>query len=347
MRDLALIGLAAVLFSAGCQKPEAPTPPQPTPAPPAAATAPTTVGLPAPPPQRHALPLALLDMRLRDPQTAGRLVSTEHPEGLALQAVGLNLCQTGYVLQALFRDPKGELRATPPLPLPVLREAPYVHRDPEVPEQRIETNFEEASMSRLRGVVRVIDDETDDALLELQIDTVPVGVPSGPGLGALGCFTTGQWSIEEGGRELEGPVSAVWDNKVTYWVGLRLDAEHTIDFWVTIAPQHRRPGRVLRGDLERVGAQPRKFPFRVVFRTRNADGTVTEIPAQSGQLMAAFTRDHAEGPLRVEMKNLKMPEWKGPFSGQTLDTVRAETLVVTDLKGSRVPIPGTVAPAQK
>lgn len=338
MRRLSLIALTLGLACEAKQpKPTPPAEPDPQPK---AAPAPVDA---SPPPERLSVPLPILDMRLGRRGGAGQI---EWPDGkaLPLEAVGLNLCETGYVLQAFFRDAKGHLQATPALPLPeLIAGADYHHTEPSIPGQALVTKFDEASMRKLRGTIRLVTDTKLEPVLRLDVDAVPIGVASTPGLGAQGCYTTGRWTLHDDGKEIEGPTSAVWDNKVTHWVSLRLDETHAVEFWLTLPPQHRQPGRMVRGDLARIGQDLKNVPFRVVFTER--DGIEKrEIPAESGGVTAAFTRANPQGPLRVELTNLAFPKWRGPHAGETVDLLRAETLIVTDLKGAQVPVPsdGTV-----
>ncbi len=308
---------------------------------PSGATQPPTVrDLPSGLAERTALPMVVLDMRLRSKTPAGEMHQRGIENAVPLQAVGLNLCQTGWVLQGFFRDRDGRLQATPPLPLPRLVAGErFEHRDPAVEGQSIVTEFSQASLENLTGTLKVLDDDVEVPSLRLDIDTRPVGIAAGKGLGALGCFTTGEWSLNVGSTDARGPAAAVWDNKLTFWLGARLDESHSVDVWLTIPPQHRQPGRVVRGDLGRVLAEPKKYPFRVVFSEGIGEGK-TEVPATSGKFSASFTRANPEGPIRVEIENLEFPPWDGPLAGTTVDQFRIETLVVTDIEGSRVPIPG-------
>jgi hypothetical protein len=297
-------------------------------------------------PERLALPLKLLDMRIEGPD-AGTLYDENFPDGTALRAVGLNQCQTGWVLQGFLRSrPGAELRATPPfqIALPTLPSGQTVEQThPTLPGQTMVLDFDEATMRRLKGSFRVVDDATSEEVFRMEIDTVPVTVTPAAGLGPQGCFSTGSWRMTEGDKTLQGSTSAVFDGRRVHYIGMRLTEKYGIGMWLILQPQHRQAKYVLRGNLRRIIEEPKKYPFRVVFETRNPDSrfgmTVDELQALDGDFRAAFRKPSAEGPVRIEIENLKVPDaWEGPLSG-TIDRVRVDTLIVTDTNGTSVPIP--------
>jgi hypothetical protein len=251
------------------------------------------------------------------------------------------------VLQGFVRPkPGADLRATPPfqLALPTLPAGQTVQqKHPTLQGQTMVLDFDTATMRRLKGTFRVVDDPTGDEVFRMEIDTEPVGVTPAAGLGPQGCFTTGSWKMENGDSMLEGPVSAVFDGRRMHYVGLRLTEKHGIGIWMELQPQHRQPQYVLRGNLRRMLEKPKKVPFRVMFETRNQDPEfgieVDEVQALDGDFHASFRKANPQGPVRIQISDLKVPdEWEGPLS-DTIDTVRVETLLVTDTRGTSVPIP--------
>lgn len=335
----------------GCERRE---PEQPEPAATAGETTPTAETSGAtdtsfefePQPDRLALPTKLLGMRLEGPD-AGTLYDEHYPEGTTLRAVGLAQCQTGWVLQGFLEpEPDAELRATPPfqIALPTLPAGQTVEtKHPTLQRQTMLLDFDVATMHRLKGTFRVVDDETTDEVFRMEIDAVPTTVTPAAGLGPQGCFTTGSWEMHRGETTLEGPTTAVFDGRRVHYIGLRLTEKYGIGMWLVLQPQHREPKYVIRGNLRRIIEKPKKYPFRVVFETREPDPefglTIDEIQAPDGDFRASFKKPSPEGPVRVEIENLKVPdEWEGPISG-TIDKVRVETLIVTDTNGTSVPIP--------
>lgn len=280
-------------------------------------------------------------MRLPD-APVGTYFDREVPEGVPLRAVGLNLCQTGWVLQG-FVERDGSLAATPTLPIhyATLPSGPAEHRDPAIPGQAIVLDFKAPSMRHLNGTLRIVEDGSTDDIMKMTILGAPVGIASAPGLGPQGCFTTGYYQMALGAEKRVGPVSAVWDNKRLHYIGLRLTEQHGIGIWLHLEPTNRQPQNVIRGDLETVGEKPTRFPLRVVFETRRTtvDGVVVdETPATAGKFLAAFVKASPQGPVRVELTDLVFPDWDGPLANATVE-VRAEALFVTDLVGPGVPVP--------
>lgn len=297
-----------------------------------------------PPPARLGYPARVLDLRLRG-EPVGTYRDSQYPGGVPLQAIGANLCQTGWVVQGFLRPEGGTLVATPPFHLPVANlpvGKAYQHRDPDAPGRELAIDLERSGAERLAGSLSVRADDSPEPILEMTFDGAPVGIATGPGLGGRGCFTTGYWDLEVGGEQKKGPVTAVWDEEATYYVGARLNDEFGIGLWLVLRPTHRQPQNVIRADLARVQEKPRLFPMRVVFERRVPDDDggmrVEETPATSGELVAAFQRANPQGPLRVQLDNLVFPAWEGPLSGRTV-SLQIETLFVTDPLGSAVPIP--------
>lgn len=330
----------ASLFVLACEGKPAPAPP--------AEPSPNTTGAPGrfdlePPPARLALPAQVLAMRL-PAGPAGTYWDQELAQPVPLRAVGLNQCQTGWMLQG-YLDRDGKLSATPPLLIRygTLPLGPAESRDPAIADQAIVLELAEASMERLRGTVRITDAAGGD-VMRMTIDTTPVGIASGPGLGGQGCFTTGYFEAAQGDARQVGPVAGVWDQKRLHYLGLRLDERHGVGIWLYLEPTHRQPQNVIRGDLHAVADRPTRFPFRVVFETRKttADGfTIEETPATQGSLLAAFLKANPQGPVRVELADLAFPDWDGPLAGVTLERLRVESLLVTDPDGAGVPVPST------
>jgi hypothetical protein len=250
----------------------------------------------------------------------------------------------------LLRD--GAIVATPPLPIryATLPLTSALAHHPAVEGQSLRLDFRDASLDSLSGTFAIVNDADQKPVMTMQInDATPVGILTGPGLGAQGCFTTGRYDLRHDDATVDGPVSAVFDGKRLHYVGLRLTEKHGIGMWFHLEPAHRQPQNVLRGDLATIADKPRRFPFRVVFETRKttAQGVVVhETPSTTGTLVASWKTPNAEGPLRVELSDLAFPDWDGPLSGEVVQRVRVETALVTDLEGSRVPIP-PVSTSQK
>lgn len=293
--------------------------------------------------ERLALPTQVRALRL-PAGSVGTYVDRELPDGVPLRAVGLNLCQTGWMIQG-FIERDGELRATPPLPIryATLPIGPAEAHHPDVADQKLALDFSTATMTRLDGSLRVIAAVDGSEVMKMTIDdAAPVGIATGPGLGAQGCFTTGYYQLRLGNAERVGPVSAVWDQKRLHYVGLRLTEKHGVGVWLHLEPAHRQPQNVIRGDLATVRDKPTRFPFRVVFETRTTTPqgvVVEETPATEGTLTAVFARANPQGPVRIELRDLVVPAWDGPLAGATLDLLRTEALLVTDLEGVGVPVP--------
>lgn len=337
--------LIIVALLAGCED-KPPAPPTEVDAGPA----PTVKG-PAPPidfepiPSRLALPVKVRAMRLPE-GSVGAYRDQELKQPARLMAVGLNLCQTGFVLQG-YIERDGELAVTPALAIPrdVLPTEPTTIFSPRIPDQMFHLDLQEASMARLKGTVRILQKGSADEVMRMVIDAEPIGITTGPGLGAQGCFTTGSYDLELGDQQRQGPVSAVYDGKRLHYVGMRLTEKYGIGVWLHLEPTHRQPQNVIRGDLATVGEKPKRFPFRVVFETRTMEAgavVVHETPATEGDLMAAFVKANPQGPIRIELENLKFPDWDGPLSGVTVDRVRTEAMIVTDIEGVGVPVPSSV-----
>lgn len=105
----------------------------------------------------------------------------------------------------------------------------------------------------------------------------------------------------------------------------------------------------MQGSLARVAEDPEKFPFRVLVESRSNAAKkgdqqapqleTVQVPVEHGAVRASFLSSDAKGPLRIEFTDLVIPQWDGPFSGQTLARVQAEVLFVTDLTSPVVPVP--------
>lgn len=312
-----------------------------------AATIPVVAATPMedfePLPARLALPTQVLAMRLPPGSSVGTYFDAELPDGVPLRAVGLNLCQPGWILQG-FIERDGALAATPPLPLPyaTLPTLPTQIRDPRIPSQALVLDFDVATMRHLKGTIRVSADDGQPDPMKMTIDGAPIGISTGPGIGAQGCFTTGYYQVQLGTDVRVGPVSAVWDQKRLHYVGLRLTDKYGIGIWLHLEPAHRQPQNIIRGDLATVAEKLERFPFRVVFETRETTPTgveVQETPATAGRMMAAFVKASPQGPIRIDLEQLQFPAWDGPLSGVTADKIRVEALLVTDIEGSGVPVP--------
>lgn len=340
-RVVALAALA--LIACESKAPMAPPPP----AVPATDAAEPVAVVPArftPPPDRIPLLKQFLQKNVAGRSPVGTYVDAELAQPVPLQAVGLNHCQNGYVLQGyLLRD--GAVVATPPLPIryATLPTGPAASHHPAVEGQTLRLDLTTATLSSLSGTVSVMADAEQKPLMMMSInDATPISILTGPGLGAQGCFTTGSYELSAGGATVTGPVSAVFDGKRLYYVGARLTEKHGIGMWFHLEPTHRQPQNVLRGDLATIADKPRRFPFRVVFETRKTTPrgvVVEETPAPGGSIVASWKTPNAEGPLRVELSGLVFPDWDGPMSGEEASQVRVEASFVTDLGGSRVPLP--------
>ena len=297
-----------------------------------------------PPAARTPLLKQFLDKEVAQRAPVGTYVDAELAEPIPLKAVGLNQCQNGYTLQGYMQ--RGDaIVATPPLPIryATLPTAPAESHHPAIAGQALQLDLKTATLRTLTGSVAIVSTADQKTLMKMQIDAAtPIGILTGRGLGAQGCFTTGRYELKTASGTTDGPVAAVFDGKRLYYVGARLTEKYGIGLWFHLEPAHRQPENVLRGDLATIADNPRKFPFRVVFETRKStpDGvSIEETPATAGRVMASWSTTQAEGPLRIEVSDLIFPKWEGPLSGSEIQRLRIAASFVTDLQGSRVPLP--------
>jgi hypothetical protein len=342
--------LAVLLSLTGCQKnEEAPEVPAPVQAP-TEETAP-----PAQDPKtlpkaavRYATPARVVAMRTMSEGGIGTITGKFMANAEApLLAVGLNRCQTGWVIQGMH--PKdGTFSATHPIliQLPDPAAKPFKYKVPDAPGH-IELDFETFSESRVKGTMKIID-ENAETHLSMTMDGAPISVLPGPETGEQGCFTSGFWGFSD--EVPERPVVAVFDGKNAHYVSLKLDEKHAIALLMDLRAHVKNPKSVLRGDIKRINQAPERFPFRVFFEKIKEEEPETEtgpvfetqqIAAREGTFMARFNSDSRDSNLRIEIRDLQFPSWDGPLAGQTVDVIRAETLFYTK-DAKIVPIPSRV-----
>lgn len=346
---LGAIALAVGLVA--CESPVAPPPTQT-----AAQTAVQesvalpTISLPA---QRLALPLDVVRMRLPQAAPIGTVSGVDFEQSVPLRALGINVCQTGWFVQG-YIEHAGELQSTPGflLELAEVPTGPFTYHVPGVQGSHLAMDFESFSLENAKGKIAVIND-SGETTFDMTFDGVPISVPAQPHFGAQGCYTTGFFKL----GEQQGPATAVFDGRDLFYVGLRLTDRHSIAFMLSLRADLRKPGNLIVGDLARVDADPQKFGFRVFAETRrNRPGVANQplleaeqTPIVSGTVRASFATTEAKGPLRLELRDIVLPNWDGPYAGMTLPRVQVEVLFVTDVESGIVPVPsspqwGEVAP---
>ncbi len=298
-----------------------------------------------PPQDRLALPLQVVAMRL----PAGKIGEMEtvdfaKPGPVPLRAIGVNLCQTGWFIQG-YVEIEGKLLTTPGflLEFAELTSEGIRYEVPGVKGSHLLVELQKLSLTEAVGKLSVIDDQ-GKTTFSMNFDGPPVGVPAQAEFSAQGCFTTGFYLLPDG---VQGPATAVYDGKDLYYVGLRLSEQHNLVFMLSLRNDLRTPGNVLQGSLARVAEDPKKFPFRVMVERRSNSAKLgdapeletLQVPVEQGAVRASFMSNDAKGPLRIEFTDLVIPQWDGPFSGQTLNRVQAEVLFVTDAASPVIPVP--------
>jgi len=343
MNRLVFMGLCLGL--SGCEK-TAPPAPSTTSAAEIPAVAPIeAIDKITPPPERLALPLQVVGLRLPE-GSVGEMetVDFSEPGPVPLRAIGVNLCQTGWFIQG-YIEREGKLLTTPGflLEFAELKSEGFRYDVPGVTGSHLFVELKKLSLTEAVGKISVID-ENQKTTFSMTFDGPPVGTPAQPGFSAQGCFTTGFYLLPDG---VQGPATAVYDGKDLYYVGLRLSEQHSLVFMLSLRNDLRTPGNVIQGSLKRVADDLKKFPFRVLLETRSNSTTknngpmleTKQIPVEDGLVRASFLTNDAKGPLRIEFTDLVIPEWDGPFSGQTLKRVQAEVLFVTDPASPVIPVP--------
>lgn len=309
-----------------------------------------SVDLPA---ERLALPLEVVRMRMPEGASIGTVSGVDFDQPVSLRALGINVCQTGWFVQG-YIEQNGELQTTPGflLELAEVPTGPFSYHVPGVQGSHLALNFEAFSLDHAKGTLAVVKDSGETSF-EMTFDGVPISVPAQPNFGAQGCYTTGFYKL----ADQQGPATAVFDGKDLFYVGLRLSERHSIAFMLSLRADLRKPGNLIVGDLARVDAEPQKFGFRVFAETRrNRPGVANQplleaeqTPIVVGSVRASFATTEAKGPLRLELRDLVLPNWDGPYAGMTLPRVQAEVLFVTDVDSGIVPVPsspqwGEIAP---
>lgn len=304
----------------------------------------------SPPPARLAVPARVVAMRiLEQNQTLGTLSGDFVADQVPLVGLGVNRCQTGWAIQGLYTQ-DGAFNATHPflIQLAEIPTRPFKYKVPDVPGHFI-LNFSTFSEERVAGEF-AIEKGDGSRHLTLQIDGVPTGVLPTHSLAENGCFTTGYYVLSQDRR---GPVTGVFDGKNAHFVSVRLSPKHSLSIVMDVRAHMKGPKHVLRGDLERINAKPDQFPFRVFFEVNEGrsdtdnsgpDFEPRQIAAMKGQFRGSFVNNSPEGPLRMEITNLQMPVWDGPFSGEVIESVRIETLFYAKGK-TIVPIPSAFSDA--
>ncbi len=318
--------------------PEQPTEPQPTEPQPTAFS---------PPPVRLAVPARVAAMRILEQKPVGTLSGDFLPAEVPLLGVGLNRCQTGWAIQGLYSQ-DGAFNATHPflIQLAEIPTRPVKYKVPDVPGHFV-LNFSTFSEEQIVGEF-AIEREDGSRHLTMNINGAPTGVIPTPSLAENGCFTTGYYVLS---GDVRGPVTAVFDGKNAHFVSVRLSAKHAISVVMDMRAHVKGPKHILRADLERINAKPDQFPFRIFFEVNEgrADTDIVgpefeprQIAAMKGQFKGSFANNTPESPLRMEITNLQMPIWDGPFSGEVIDSLRIETLFYS--KGQPiVPIPSVLS----
>jgi len=339
--------LGLLVSGLSCEKASTPTPPDPDSDPKPVQSEPTLARQHPEAQVRLATPASVVAMRtLNQVQEHGTISGAFFKnQELPLLGVGLNRCQTGWVIQGFYPQ-DGAFSATHPMLIQLgsVPNKPFRYVVPEIPGH-IELNFENFFEEALKGEFAIVKEDGSRHIV-MKVDTSPMSVLSSPEAAEQGCFTTGYFGIGEG--RMDRPVSAVFDGKNAHYISIRLTPNHSIALLMDLRAHQKGPQHVLRGDLSRAERNPAAVPFRVFFEIVDpvspAEDEIgpnfapRQIAAREGEITASFATNDVGGPLKVELKNLRFPKWDGPYSGETLPLVRAEMLFYT--KGMKVvPIP--------
>ncbi len=307
--------------------------PQPTPV---ATTGPTV---------RIAAPHKLLQMRMDQTKPIGNIV-VEDSEPQPLEGFGLNRCQTGFVFQGYYKE-GDKLVSTPHFNVQ-LGEVPlgraFVYDDPMIETTVLKMNVSAFDLDNVKGVISLNDAATGVERMKMTLDGPPTTVATAPGVGPMGCYTTGYYLAD--GKQ--GPVVAVWDGNELFYVGIQLTENRSLTVEFAMRGGQRRPENMIQASLKRVFEKPDRFPFRVNFEKRfNAEPvydktgpqlSVQKTPVESGNIRAAFRSSSPNGPIRIELENITIPPDHGELSGKTVN-FKVEAEFVSDLKGRLVPVP--------
>lgn len=311
-----------------------------------------------PMPLRYAEPLPRIRHRLEGRRVGEIMLRRDgEPVEGVLHGVGLNMCQTGWVLQGYFSVEGGAIEPTTPFliqldELPTGRTVRY--DDPKIEGSYLRLDLEEASWDRLAGALAIVERDGGEEVFEMKFDGPPSGIATGPGLGAQGCYLTGYWAARLAGEDgaLRGMALGIKRPRNTYDVMLIFDDRHALGVTMRLGRNQRVPGNLIRAPLERILRDPSQFPLRVLYRERESreiegdrlapnpplwEGT----PVASGQLYAGFSKARDTGPVRIHMEDIPLPDdWPEPLGGQTIERLRAEVMFVTEASGKRIPAPG-------
>lgn len=285
----------------------------------------------SPPPTRPALPLQLVESRLKSSSVGHVRIQGEDTDRV-LRAIGLNLCNTGWALQGFIEGDDG-LEVTPVLTLGMaevpLEPAVY---PPRSEGARIKIDAKRFSFGHVEAKIDLISPD-DESALSFDINGVPIGVVNDAKAAMAGCYTTGAFKT----GALEGPVSAVFDGALGYEARARLDQRHDLVVSLTVKPSSRTPQNVFRGDLARIFEKPETSPIRVFVERRvrptkdeNREIAFDRIPLKKGEIVGAFGANSPQGPIRWMLTDIEIPDWTGPLAGQTVEEFKLETAFATD-----------------
>jgi hypothetical protein len=344
-----LTGAAIACLALGCQKSKSKkTSTTPSDDATQTSTAPaSTQGLFQPPVARYPRPLQLRrDLETRQP--VGEL-SMPGADGKSLTrdllAATYALCRDGWVFQGIYKGDKG-LAVTDPVVVLEPRPkdgSPQTYVNPHNANLETRYTFKVPPRERMRGELTMKEKDAGLVRLSAKFDgDSAVPVPA-RGLGTLGCFTTGHYTIKgKDALEVMGPVTSKLDYHDAYKIHAELSQDHAITIWLHLPPADFRVGQVFDEELSEVLAKPKDFAARAFLDTRKSkDGLLEweQKPIEQGRLTVELEgADSRDAVAKVKITGLAIPSsWGGPGAGESHDLV-LRTRFVTDRAGLLIPI---------
>lgn len=304
-------------------------------------------------PQHPATPLTIKALHVNKQDRAGQLTLPELPEPLPLVTVGLNPCLDGWVLQGLYLGAKDspKLLATQAYVLPqaaLKLNASMTLQDIDHPARTLTLNLTRLDDAMIAGTLRAQTQGEGgaSAVTTLSFSGPNHGVVASEGLGAKGCFSTGYAHRPGDPSSYLGPVTGVWERVGFYTVSLWLDMQTRLTVLWRVAPQNIKPGELAKLDLATVFKAHEQHDVRVMFETlKTAEGEAQaswhKEPVEAGQLIISADKADVAGPLRVELRDIKLtPALRERSTWVKTPLMPPLTLVVgfsTDLRGLSVP----------
>ena len=328
-----LTPLAILVGLAGCERCQRE---QPVPEKRAAETTPTrpTVAAAEPPAEQRARALPLLAGKL--PLEPAGTLDLEGVDPTPVRAVSLARCRDGVALVPVL-EADGKLSHAEPFILRLdgtpIDGKPHEYIDPRDISRSTSFTFSSLSPERVQGTIRSTGPGGTNPRT-LTVDATPLPGVSAPGLGSLGCYSTGFYSLSAP-DDVHGFAVARFTTPNLFEINLPLDDDHALTVLARIEPRSLALGPFIDVDLARVFADPNLSDVRVFFETRTAEqlGDAPEalpysgwerIPVERGRLELSVQDTSWRPIVSIALTDLTTPKgYIGPLAGAEAISARA------------------------